>query len=1580
MPDEPQPPGREARDETIDVLAEELDPESIPPPPSPPAAPPPPPRARPAQSRPSVATLPRGLKAIEAPRGETPAGSDSSEQLAAAPAPRPRPPASGPVSATTRLYEAQRAPTPAMPPDAPSPQSVATLQGVPAPVLPPPPAPSSSGAIAVPPPPTPSSSGTVAAAHPPSSSSGAIAVEPALPAGHEIARSTAVALEAELATSTEPVRSARLHLHLGRLAEVLTDLRAAEQHYGDAFKLAPELVPAIRGLRRVMIARRRHADALPLFDAEARLTSDSRRRASLLHQKGRLLEETLSSPSAAREAYAAAIELDRSDLGSLRALERCEIVAEAWDALAKTYGREAQLVSGDPRLRAAYLVQRARLAETRGNDTEQAIQLYESALRTDASCAEAIAPLERLYHAARRFGDLCTLLDKVAEHTSDPHVHAMALLRIGRISADKLANLDEGLAALERAARAAPDDPVVLAELDRLYELAGRHDARLELLERRAALTTTREERVALLFRWGEVAAAHVGDHAVAVRAYEAALAIDPRHGPSLQALAAHYARAGDFPALLRVHLAESDATTDVARRAAALARVAEILEVNLGRADEAAVQYARVLAAVPGHDVAFKALCRLHAAAGRSRDLVELHERAVELATEGASPDRERAIASLMRIGALHEDHLREPSQAMHAYRRVLALDPAHLGAMQALQRACEDAGRFEDLVEALEMEARTTRDEPRALTLMHRAAEVLAERIGDRERAIARLLKVIERRGNHAPSLATLARLYQRAGRWDELLGVHRRELEATADRVAKVTLLARMAEICDTHVRREDEALVLWRRALEIDAAHLPSLRALGTKLAARREWTELVRVLERELATIQEAAARAAMLHRIGEVYEDHLGQTERALNAFEQARAAWPAHRAAADAVSRLRAERRDWVKLAEDLEKEAESSADPMLASSALAREGELWREALGQPRRAIKSYQGVLERRPDHVGALLALEALERKIGAWGPLAEVHERLAKTTTDQGARVAALRDLARLLESRGPVSGADLRATYDALLELSPGDPGALEALERLALANDDVELLVRVDGQLAEGATDATVASFHSCRRAECLEARGDAAAVSAFRAAIQADPENIAAARGLRRSGERFSDPMAIAEGARREAMLAREPRAAARLLVQSAAVRAGPAADLEGALADLERALELDPTLESAAHALSTLLLSSGQYGKLSDLLARAATASSELAPVRACALWESVARLQSERLGNVPAAIVTLRRARELGPDNVSVLRALAALLAKDGLQWEAVGVLDRVVAATNDRELRRDVLLELARLHGELRDPERARACVEAVLDAEPEHVGALVRLLEMQRGEDDAAAATTARKLARLATTPRDEAAALVEVGRIELARGQTALAVSALVDAVALEGPGGAALVALEGLPDEADGKRARAEGLRRFLSGLRKDDPRAFAAHLALAGLEAGDETSTEGAVAALRRAMTHGAPEEPMRLAIAERLLGDGRATEALTETTMTLAIAPASSEAWRLHARALRDLRKTDEARFAIAPLVVLGTATAEERVHLVSKASRPARARPASLPADALRAVALPGSYDTPAGV
>ncbi len=1388
----------------------------------------------------------------------------------------------------------------------------------------------------------------------------------------EQAESVVASCEAELAKGAEPLRAGRLHYEIARLCEdPLRDNARAAEHYQKAHATAPDLVPAMRGARRTLIAEKNYQAALPLFDAEARITSDPRHKALLLYEKGRLLEDQMAQKRQARDAYAAAIELAKDDPTLLKTVERADAQAEAWDDLERIYEREAQAAQGDARLKAALIADRARLVEAKKGDAGAATELYQAALGADQHAPGALAALKRLLYAARRWRELVAVLEQEAAQAGDPAVRAMALYRAARVEADRMGDLERATALLERASADKPDDSMLLEELARLYELGKRYDALAGAFERLVAHAEGPAQKVGLMHRIGQIAEERLGDDTQALRWYGQALAQDPTYVPGLQAQGALFARRQQWAELVAMHLAEADAQTDSTRRAAAHARVAEIYESQLGAPGKAVEHHARALGMAPGYGPSFKALSRLYAEAGKHRELVELYERAVE-----GAPDAETRVTYLFKIGRLHEDALGAPALALAAYRRVLDVEPGHLGAIHAMQRAAERAAEWKELVVALELEAGVVKDAVRICALLNRAGEICDERLDDREGALMRYRKVIALDPRYAPALSSLGRLYYKAARWEELIEVYRKELDITPRGPASAALLYKIGELGEERLGNDERAIAAYREAIEADPFHAPALHALGRKLAERGNWQELCKLLELEVSGLKDEELKARAAFRVGEVYENRLLQVDKALVAYEQALASVPDFRPALDGRVRLLTLARDDKRLVEALEREVATAKDPGMAIAALLRQGEVLRDQLDEPARAMQCFEAVLERDPGHLGALRALEPLYAEVGAWEKLVRVYATEARVLTDAPARVAALCELARLQESKELASVDQVRQTYFAILQLVPSDLYALTALERIALATQDHQLLAHVDAKLGAAAGDPTLVAAHHTRLAETLELTSDPAALEVYRAALARDPENIAAARGLGRIAKQREDAELLEEAAEREARVVRDVAAAADLLVLAAELR-GRRQDLEGAARALERAVELDPDHRVAAEQLLRMTLVLGQPDRAIDALVQAAQHAT--LPPRIGALWAGVASVFADHKQDVPAALAALHRAVERLPGDVPTLLALSDLYVRDGQSAEAVDRLKQVLAQSPSRETMIRAHLALAAILDErLGDPQRAVASLNAVLSQDEGNRDALKRLLgiQMRRGQTEAAAATAA-KLVGGARDPAEQADALTHLARLERDRKQTEAALKAYEQAVAFVGPGAIADEMRELLLEQ---KRAGQQpdwaryvgALTRYLE--RTSQPAAAQApvYLEMGRILADEMQMADRAVATLQRGLALAPDDVQIRTEVASRFKRAGRYDQAIAELRTLLDLDVMRAETWRDLAESFGGLGRTDDATLMSSALVAIGAANDLERATVAARPSRAATAQPGSFDAVAFRNIdALP---------
>ncbi|MFN6942696.1 MAG: tetratricopeptide repeat protein, partial [Parvibaculum sp.] len=202
---------------------------------------------------------------------------------------------------------------------------------------------------------------------------------------------------------------------------------------------------------------------------------------------------------------------------------------------------------------------------------------------------------------------------------------------------------------------------------------------------------------------------------------------------------------------------------------------------------------------------------------------------------------DTERRFAQGQRLQARerHED-------AAARYRKVLASNPAHMGALTGLTQCLIATGHQSDAVALLDQAAKDAgRDIPRlfdlavlcysvkhnslARSLYERLLEVDADNVpalinlgvlmddmGEKQRAVDLLSRAIELRPDSATAYGMLGRTLTGTKLFDDALACYRRSIELNPGIAQTWTNLAALFEILD----RQHEALQALQRALTID----------------------------------------------------------------------------------------------------------------------------------------------------------------------------------------------------------------------------------------------------------------------------------------------------------------------------------------------------------------------------------------------------------------------------------------------------------------------------------------------------------------------------------------------------------------------------------------------------------------------------------------------------------------------------------------------------------------------------------------------------------------------------------------
>jgi tetratricopeptide (TPR) repeat protein len=129
--------------------------------------------------------------------------------------------------------------------------------------------------------------------------------------------------------------------------------------------------------------------------------------------------------------------------------------------------------------------------------------------------------------------------------------------------------------------------------------------------------------------------------------------------------------------------------------------------------------------------------------------------------------------------------------------------------------------------------------------------------------------------------------------------------RHAELEEEPAKRVELFLAMAQLWAGPLADENQAVAAYRQALEADASTLDALVALEKLHRRGEQWPELIDVLQRKAGVIEETEQVIALKHQIGQLFEERLGDGQRAIETYKEILAVDPQNVPALKALERL---------------------------------------------------------------------------------------------------------------------------------------------------------------------------------------------------------------------------------------------------------------------------------------------------------------------------------------------------------------------------------------------------------------------------------------------------------------------------------------------------------------------------------------------------------------------------------------------------------------------------------------------------------------------------------------------------
>jgi tetratricopeptide (TPR) repeat protein len=574
-------------------------------------------------------------------------------------------------------------------------------------------------------------------------------------------------------------------------------------------------------------------------------------------------------------------------------------------------------------------------------------------------------------------------------------------------------------------------------------------------------------------------------------------------------------------------------------------------------------------------------------------------------------APTPRRAARHLVELGRLLEEEIGDLDGARAAYEEAHETDPTDLSSLRSLRRLVEAEGAWGNARGLLHQELELAHDEIERAALHLKLAVLAQDRFGDLEAAREHLRAASELAPDDPEILLRLELITPEddAATRVELLG---RRLRLTEDPGPRTHLLLEMGRLTEAGLESEEDALALFREALEVTPGSREAIEGIIRLYLRAGRSGELVSTLMQLVTQVTDQELRGRLMYLSAVLNLTRLDQHERAPLLLGQA-AVLLSNDAAV--VQELVADYESlgmWGPANALLEATA-AQGGGISGALALYRAGLNAEVGLGNAPQALEYHRRSAALMPGFAPALSAIRRLSLRSGDGPAALAALDALASDASEPATRAALLAHAAETLEAAFPeAAGSDeVLHRWQAALAAAAHAPGPLGHGPAIA----SVARLLSARGQFAEMAraleswltraleTDARRAALSML--AEVLEIHLDdpRGAVRTLQQLLECAPDDVGALRSLQRLSTTLGDLPGVVSAAERELAVMDDRARKLALLMRNAELleELGDPRRSEDAL---RRALSLEPRFLPALMGLGRLLF---QHGRWFDLAA-------------------------------------------------------------------------------------------------------------------------------------------------------------------------------------------------------------------------------------------------------------------------------------------------------------------------------------------------------------------------------------
>src|SRR3569623_1913196 len=1176
---------------------------------------------------------------------------------------------------------------------------------------------------------------------------------------------------------------------LRRLAEIseqkLVDQIAAFAWWSQAVKEDPSAQVPLDELLRLVRSTHQWDEYVDTMFTSASSSDQPAARRDVLLRLASVFENVLGDLERSERVLVQVLSEHPKDPVALEALDRIYVSQGMYENLAAVLRQRIAISDGGGELVALQL-RLGRVSAEALDDVEGAIASYLAVLEQESRSPEALDALEKLYFRSERWAELYGVYEKMVDIASDDAAIAESYARMARLATDALEQPAKAVELWGRVLDLRGPDATALAGLADLHEAAEEWKELTEILERLVVTVAAPEARIPIFKRLGRNWGGKLSRERNALERWQKVLQLDPQDVDALRAIVDNYRSAGAWEELseaLRRLIGVAQLGENAIGQAELqdlYSQLGELEGETLMRTQEAIEAWREVLE-IDAHDFrALAALEKLFMQEARWEDAVEiLARRAAALASPAEQVD------VLMQAAARWADKIGDGGSAALVYERVLQIDASNQAASTELEQLYKQRKSWHTLVDLLIARTEFVGDAAARIALLVQVAEIYEQQLNDRESSFvtlqaafredysnAHVAKELERlatttgrwnelhadyasasaqqalqlESTHVGALTALEDFYRKQKKWNDLVAALAKHADLETEPPKKVDLLLALADVYEPQLGDGAQATYAYQRALDTDERCLDAINAMDRLYRRTQAWDRLVDVLAKKALVVDDTELAIKLRIQVGELWEDRLGDNDRAVAAYKEVLAVDPQNLAALKALDSLYQKTGNMEAYFENLEHQLEVSSPEGDRVEIYQRMATVWESQFAKTDRAADMLEKILQIDDRNHKAYRDLERLYAQDRKWESLVETYRKHILATNDQNERIELYTKTGQTLETELRDLDRAIDAYNDAL-NFDSDNVTALSGLARLYEETEQWERAVDVMRRLVPTSTAIKLLVDLNSRLGKIHDEqlRSPEVAEEFLSEALAQDATHVPSMLSLLALYKRRGDWVKAAQLMVRAEANTANPLEKTRLLHEAGKIYQEKLSDEDMATQLYGRVIELDPEHIDTAEPLSELCFKRQEWAKLVPLMETLARKAGKKTNRELTQLYHRLAKA-ADQMGDSEKALKYYKQSFELDATYLPTLLDRAALLYRLEHWDDAFRIYQTILVHHRDSQKDDqivDLFFRLGRI--KLKQGERTKAgnMFEKALEIQGGHRPTLDALIDLYSESND---------------------------------------------------------------------------------------------------------------------------------------------------------------------------------------------------------------------------------------------